>query len=81
MNKLDTDKCRHGLSVENPCWQCDEERGLPSIKCCDDLRETFTRNMAARGLATGHGDTLADLHRELWRQFDEIRTRNRTDHE
>lgn len=21
------DKCRHGLSVENPCWECDEERG------------------------------------------------------
>lgn len=39
-------------------------------------REQFAAEMIKRGLATGHGDTLDDLHRELWWQWDEREKKN-----
>ena len=41
------------------------------------LRESFAIAMRKRGLATGHGDTLADLHKELWWQVDEMKALNK----
>lgn len=31
----------------------------------------FAEEMRKRSLATGHGDKIEDLHREMWWQFDE----------
>ena len=34
-----------------------------------NLRESFAKEMLAHGFSTGHGDTVEDLHRELWDQI------------
>lgn len=52
------------------------KRGWRVDRDCPELRESFAADMMSRGLATGHGDSLADLHRLMWEQFDELRQPN-----
>lgn len=68
-------RCPHGHERQEDCLSCKRNRELAGPKGSDELRERFATEMVKRGLATGHGDTLADLHREMWWQFDEIRSR------
>ena len=46
--------------------------------CCQALREKVAAWMMARGYATGHGDTVEDLLKELEWQISEKLTSNHT---
>jgi len=43
-----------------------------AVVVSDACSAAFAEEMRKRSLATGHGDTLDDLHREMWWQFDEV---------
>ena len=61
--------------LKTPGLAQDATGAFHAVHGSDDVREAFAAEMIKRGLATGHGDTLADLHREMWWQFDELRNR------
>ena len=53
---------------EREIWSRDEAELFADMTSI--LRERFANEMLLRGYATGHGDTLEELHRELFDQLD-----------